>query len=303
MRSILTFAAVAFLLPVIVKNEYYLSTLTIAWLNGMIALGLGLLMGFAGQISLGHGAFYGLAAYFTAIATVNYSLPMELSMPLAVGFVAVVALLVGIPTLKLKGHYLAMATLGFGLIVYIFFNEAITLTGGPSGFVGIPRLQLLGYEFDSERAYYFLTVSVLLVLLIISSNLINSKIGRAFMAIHTSEPGAQAMGIDVFRYKLFVFVLSALFAAVAGVLYAHYLSFVAPSSFGFGFSVKLVVMVVLGGMTSIWGGLVGAVFLTILPELLRAFENIELLLYGAVLIVCIMFMPDGIMGVLGRWKK
>jgi branched-chain amino acid transport system permease protein len=228
---------------------------------------------------------------------------MEVSIPLAVVFVAIVALLVGVPTLKLKGHYLAMATLGFGLIVYIFFNEAITLTGGPSGFVGIPRLKLLGYEFGSERSYYFLTGAVLLVLLMVSSNLINSKIGRAFMAIHTSEPGAEAMGIDVFKYKLFVFVLSAVFAAVAGVLYAHYLSFVAPSSFGFGFSVKLVVMVVLGGMTSIWGGVVGAVFLTILPEVLRAFEDIELLLYGAVLIVCIMFMPDGIMGVFGRWKR
>ncbi|RME68552.1 MAG: branched-chain amino acid ABC transporter permease [Nitrospirae bacterium] len=303
MRGILVFTVLAIAVSFLVKNEYYLSTLTIGFLNAMVALGLGLLMGFAGQISLGHAAFYGLGAYFTGIVTVNYSLPMELSIPLAVVFVGAVALVVGIPTLKLKGHYLAMATLGFGLIVYIFFNEAITLTGGPSGFVGIERLRLMGYEFSSERAYYLLTLAVLLCLLIISSNLINSKIGRAFMAIHSSEPGAEAMGINVFKYKLFVFVLSAVFAALAGTLYAHYLSFVAPSSFGFVFSVKLVVMVVLGGMTSLWGGVVGALFLTILPEVLRAFEDIELLIYGAVLIVCMMFMPEGIMGVFRRWKR
>lgn len=303
MRGVLVFAVLAFALTALVQNEYYLSTLTIGFLNATIALGLGLLMGFAGQISLGHAAFYGLGAYFTGLATANYSLPMELSIPLAVVFVAIVALVVGIPTLKLKGHYLAMATLGFGLIVYIFFNEAITITGGPSGLVGIPRLRLLGYEFSSERAYYFLALTILVVLLVISSNLINSKIGRAFKAIHSSEPGAEAMGINVFKYKLFVFVLSAVFAALAGSLYAHYLSFVAPSSFGFIFSVKLVVMVVLGGTTSLWGGVVGAIFLTILPELLRVFEDIELLVYGVVLVVCMMFMPDGIMGVFKRWKS
>jgi len=303
MKKVAGFGMFLFVLPLFIKNEYYLSTLTISWLNAIIALGLGLLMGFAGQISLGHAAFYGLSAYFTAIATVNYSLPMELTIPLAIVFVGIVALIVGIPTLKLKGHYLAMATLGFGLIVYIFFNEAISITGGPSGFVGIPRLQLFGYEFGSEISYYFLTGAVLVVLLLISSNLINSKIGRAFMAIHTSEPAAEAMGINVFKYKLFVFVLSAVFAAIAGALYAHYLSFVAPSSFGFGFSIKLVTMVVLGGMGSIWGGVVGALFLTILPELLRAFENIELLIYGAILIICMMFLPEGITGVFVRWKR
>jgi branched-chain amino acid transport system permease protein len=189
-----------------------------------------------------------------------------------------------------------MATLGFGIIVYIFFNETISLTGGPSGFIGIPRLSLFGYEFESDLSYYYLTGFALTLVLVISKNLIDSRMGRALRAIHTSEKAAQVVGIDIARYKLFVFVLSAAFAGLAGVLYAHYLMFVAPSSFGFMFSVLLIVMVVLGGMANIWGAVAGAVFLTALPEFLRAFEDIEIVLYGLILVLGMIFLPEGIAG-------
>ena len=298
-RDLLTislFLAGMLLLPRCLTNEYYVNVLIISGLNAIVAVGLNLLLGFAGQISLGHAAFYGLAAYTTSILTTTYSLPIIAGILAGIVLVGLVAYLIGIPTLKLSGHYLAMATLGFGIIVYIVFNETIELTGGPSGFVGIPRLSLFGYSFDSDLSYYYLVICVLAVVLILSLNLLRSRIGRALRAIHTSEKAAQISGIDIARYKLFIFVLSAILAAIAGVLYAHYLEFIAPSSFGFNHSVLLVTMVVLGGMTNVWGAVAGAFFLTMLPEFLRIFENIEFLLYGFILIVCMMFLPEGIVG-------
>lgn len=289
--------------PHLLPNEYYVSILILACINAMIVVGLNLLMGYAGQVSLGHAAFFGLGAYATAILTTTYGAPIPLGMIAGIALAAVVAWLIGIPALKLKGHYLAMATLGFGVIVYIVFNETVDLTGGPSGFVGIPRLSLFGLSFDSDLSYYILLSVLLCLVALFALNLIDSRTGRALRAIHVSEKAAQAAGIDIAKYKLFIFVLSAMFAALAGVLYAHYLCFVAPSSFGFHFSVQLVVMAVLGGMASIWGAVAGAFFLTALPEFLRGFEDIDILIYGAILILCVMFMPDGIAGGLAKLAK
>jgi branched-chain amino acid transport system permease protein len=290
------FALLVLLAPYLLTNDYYLTTLTIAFLNAIIVVGLNLLLGYAGQISLGHGAFYGLGAYTTALATATWGLPIPVGMLAGVATASLVAWIVGIPALRLKGHYLAMATLGFGIIVYIFFNETISLTGGPSGFVGIPRLELFGYAFESDLSYYYLVGGALTLVLIVSLNLIDSRVGRALKAIHTSERAAQASGIDIARYKLLVFVLSAAFAGFSGVLYAHYLTFVAPSSFGFMFSVLLIVMVVLGGMSHLWGAVAGAVFLSVLPEFLRAFEEIEIVIYGLILVLSMVFLPEGIAG-------
>jgi branched-chain amino acid transport system permease protein len=294
------FLGLLLILPHLLPSEYYLNVLIICGLNAMVAVGLNLLLGYAGQISLGHAAFYGLAAYATAILTATFGWPMLLANVAAVLLVALVALLIGIPALKLSGHYLAMATLGFGLIVYILFNETVALTGGPSGFVGIPRFSLLGYTFRSDTSYYYLVAGTLTAIVLLSLNLIRSKLGRAMRAIHSSEKAALVFGIDIAGYKLFVFVLSAVFAGISGVLYAHYLKFVAPSSFGFTFSVLLITMVVLGGMANVWGSVAGAFFLTILPEFLRAFENVDILIYGAILVLCMMFLPEGIAGGLTR---
>ncbi len=299
-RQLFPVAAFALLIlaaPSLLKHDYYyLSILTMAGIFVIIVLGLNLLLGFAGQISLGHGALFGIAAYTTAVLTGTYGLPLVLGMVSGVALTALVALLIGMPVLKLKGYYLAMATLGFGLIVYIVFNEAIGLTGGPSGFVGIPSLEVLGFAFDSDLSNFYLVWGVATLVLLISLNLIHSRYGRALMALHISETAAQSMGINIARHKLFVFVLSAVYAGIAGVLYAHYLNFVAPSSFGFHFSVQLITMVVLGGMASLWGGIAGAVFLTVMPEFLRFYENLEVIIYGLILILCMMFLPKGLAG-------
>jgi len=297
---------VLMLTPTILPNNYYLTIMILGCLHAMIAVGLCLLVGHAGQISLGHAGFYGLAAYTSAYLSTTWGLPVELSMLAGVVLTVVVSILVGMPSLKLKGHYLAMATLGFGIILSILFTETVDITGGPSGFVGIPRLSLAGFELHRD-VDIFRVVAILLCLLVwLCFNVLHSRMGRALRALHTSDQAAQAMGIDVARHKLFVFVLSAGFAGLAGVLYAHYLTFIAPASFGFMFSVELMVMVVLGGMVSVPGAIIGAFFITILPELLRAFEDIEIILFGLILVVCMIFLPDGLAGGSARlwaWVK
>lgn len=298
--SLAVFVVLAAGFPWILTNEYYISILILSGITAIAVVGLNLLLGFAGQISLGHAAFFGISAYTSAILTTNYGFPVLAGVICGIILSGTIAFIIGMPALKLKALSLAMATLGFGLIVYIFFNETITLTGGPSGFVGIPRFNVFGYEFYSDLAYYYLVTGCLTLVIIISLNLINSRAGRALKAIHSSENAARVMGINVFRFKLFVFVLSAVFAALAGGLYAHYLSFVAPSSFGFHASLQLIVMAILGGMSSVWGGVIGALFLTSMPEFLRIYEELETILYGLILILCMMFMPQGLAGGIGK---
>lgn len=286
--------AAILLAPSALPNEYYLTVLIIGGFNAILAMGLNLLMGFAGQVSLGHAAFYGLSAYATGILTATYQWPVLGGAAAGIGLVVAVAYLIGKPTLKLKGHYLAMGTLGFGVIVYIVFNEATGLTGGPSGFTGIPKFRVGGWQPSSDRQYYYLVWGVVFVLLVLAQNLVRSRLGRALRALHTSESAASVLGIDVAKYKLFVFVLSAFYAAVAGALYAHYVTFVSPATFGFPFSVQLVTMVVLGGMASLWGAVAGALFLTALPEFLRVLESFDILVYGAILVLCMIFLPGGL---------
>ena len=287
-------------------NNYYLTILILGCLHAMNAVGLCLLVGHAGQISLGHAGFYGLGAYTSSYLSTTVGLSVGLSMLSGVALTVVVSILVGLPSLKLKGHYLAMATLGFGIILSILFTETVDITGGPSGFVGIPRLSLFGLELRKDVTLYRAVAVMLCLIVWLAFNLLHSRVGRALRALHTSERAAEAMGVDIARYKLLAFVLSAAFSGIAGVLYAHYLTFIAPSSFGFMFSVELIVMVVLGGMISVPGAIVGAFFITVLPEFLRAFENIEVLLFGAILILCMMFLPDGMAGGWNRlwsWGK
>ncbi|HEY3490603.1 MAG TPA: branched-chain amino acid ABC transporter permease [Candidatus Deferrimicrobiaceae bacterium] len=293
LAGLAAFAAAIVLAPFLLP-DYYQSVLIVAGFFAILSMGLNLLLGYAGQISLGHAAFYGLSAYASGILTATYHWPVPAGVAAGVLLSGVTAALIGIPTLKLKGHYLAMGTLGFGVIVYIVLNEAVGLTAGPSGFTGIPRLSAFGRTFTSDREYYFIVWGIAFLLFVLAQNLVHSRMGRALRAIHTSESAASVLGIDVPRYKAFVFVLSAVYAGIAGALYAHFVTFVSPGSFSFNASVQIVTMVVLGGMASLWGALAGAVFLTVLPEWLRAIENYDILIYGAILILTMRFLPGGL---------
>lgn len=296
-REIIKFLIVTvmiFLTPLLVKEGYLLNVMVFIGIHTMLALALNLLLGYAGQISLGQAGFFGLGAYISGILTTTHGINPWAAMLGAALFVTLLALIVGFPILKLKGHYLAMATLGLGIIIYIVFNEAVDHTGGPSGLSGIPNLRLAGISFDSDLKNYYLIWSFTLVSMGLALNLVHSRIGRALRAIHDSEVAARVMGVNARLLKVQIFALSAGLSAVAGSLYAHTMTFVAPASFGFNFSVELVTMVIIGGLASIYGSLLGAALLTLLPEMLRAFQDYDIIVYGLLLIVMTMFMPGGL---------
>ena len=251
-----------FLLTIVIsgyflENLYYLQVLTFIGINTLLALALNMLMGYAGQISLGHAAFYGIGAYGTAILTVHCGFSPWLALPAAVAAAMLVAYVVGIPTLKLSGYYLGMGTLGFGMIVNILFREWSSVTGGASGFIGIPTLELGPVSFASGRNYFYLVWGCVLVGFIACQRIIDSRIGRALRAIHDGENAAAAVGVDTQKLKLQIFVLSAAISALAGFLYAHLVYFISPGTFSFIASIRMVTMVVIGGMASIWGALLG----------------------------------------------
>ncbi len=290
----LIFAALLLLIPLFFKGGYLLNVLLFVGIHTILAIGLNLLLGFAGQISLGHAAFFGLGAYLSGILTATYSVNPWLAMIIAAVVVGIMAFVIGFPILKLKGHYLAMATLGLGIIIYIAFNEAVDLTGGPSGLSGIPNLSLGSLIFDSDLKNYYLIWTFTLATMLLSINLAHSRIGRALRAIHDSEVAARVMGVNARLLKVQIFALSAAISAIAGSLYAHTMTFVSPASFGFNFSIELLTMVVIGGLGSIYGSFLGAALLTLLPEMLRAFQDYDIVVYGLLLILMTMFMPGGL---------
>jgi branched-chain amino acid transport system permease protein len=276
---------------------HYTGIMVFAGIYCLITIGLSLLMGYAGQISLGHAAFYGIGAYVSGVLTVRYGIGPWPAMLAGALVSAAVALAVGAPSLKLRGHYLAMATLAFGIIVNIVFREEADWTGGPDGMVGIPGLSLLGWQIDSTLKYYYLVWAVVAVAFVFTINLIQSPVGRALRAIHASEPASAAMGIPIARYKITVFIFSAVLASLAGSLYAHYMNFINPSAFDLFFSLKLIIMISLGGIHSIWGAVIGAVLIAFLSlEWLHFFEQFEIVVYGTVLLVVTVFLPEGLVG-------
>lgn len=279
------------------RNPYYVGVLVFFGINAIITTGLSLLMGYAGQISLGQAAFYGIGAYTSGVLTAKLGMPVWIGFITAVLLTAMIAYIVGIPTLRLKGHYLAMATLGLGEIVHIVFNELLSLTGGPSGFGNIPLIKILGIELNNDFLYYVLVWAVFSFIFFISLNLIDSRIGRALRAIHKSETTALTLGINIAKLKLQVFILSAVYASIAGFLYAHYVTFLSPGTFSLNFSVLLVTMVAVGGMENIWGALIGTGVLTLLPEYLRIFKDYDILIYGVILISIMLFRPEGLYGI------
>ncbi|MBN1470507.1 MAG: branched-chain amino acid ABC transporter permease [Syntrophaceae bacterium] len=288
------FAAAVLLAPFFLKDSYLLNVIVFVGINTMLAVGLNLLLGYAGQISLGHAAFFGMGAYLSGIITSRFPVEPFLIIVLVALCVGALAFVIGFPVLKLKGHYLAMATLGFGIIMYIIFNETVDWTGGPSGLSGIPSLRIGSLIFDNDWNNYYLVWVFTLAVMLLSINLSQSRIGRALRAIHDSEVAARVMGVNARILKVQIFAVSAVISAVAGSLYAHIMTFIAPASFGFNFSVELLTMIVIGGLGSIYGSFLGAAILTMLPEFLRVFQDFDIVIYGLMLILMTMYMPGGL---------
>jgi branched-chain amino acid transport system permease protein len=286
-------AGIAAGLPLALQGEYARGLATAIAINAIVVLGLNLLMGYAGQVSLGQAAFVGIGAYTSAVLTTRLHVNPWLGLLAAVGLSSLVAMAVGSPLLKLKGHYLAMGTLGLGVIAYIVMVQWDSLTNGTTGISSIPPLAIGSFEFSGARMYYP-AAGFLLLTLLAASNIIASRVGRAMRAVHGSEVAAETAGVDTSRYKLQVFVLSGAFAGLAGSLYAHDATYVVCDTFGFHYSIQLVVMTVLGGMASIWGAPFGAAAVVLIAENLRSYQEYSSILFGGVLVVTMAFLPSGI---------
>ena len=309
--GLLVLALVVAALPLLFPKNYFVTVVGVAvGFHVILAVSLNLLIGYAGQISLGHAAFFGLGAYSSAVLTTRYDWNPWLAMLAGLAVVLVVASLIARPILRLKGHYLAMATLGFGIIVHIVMVQAVALTGGPDGLSGIPGLGALGWSLKTDLHWYWAVAGVMLAVVWLSLNIVDSRTGRALRAVHGSEFAAEMMGIDTTRTKGQVFVLSALISAFAGSLFAHQQGFVSPDSFSFFVSIELVTMVVLGGMASTYGAAFGAVALTLLKAGLVVFHDYEMVILGATLMAIMIFLPQGLFvglarglrAVLSRWR-
>lgn len=281
------------LTPLAVRNPFHLGILNLIGLNVIVVLGLNLFIGYAGQISLGHAAFYGLGAYGSAVLTATWNFPPWPAMFITAVSMGVIALIIGVPTLRLSGHYLAMATLGFNYVVHSLFVQWDTVTGGPDGMAGVPPLSIFGISFDSDIKFHYLVWTFAMISLALCLNLVRSGKGRGLAALAQDEVAAASLGVDVKRDKVGVFVLSAVFASVAGSLYAHYFQYVSPRTFDIFASLDLVIMVVVGGLGSIWGTLFGVGLITSLPHFLDFFETYADIIHGLVLVVILLFLPQG----------
>jgi len=298
-KGLLALAAVIALLPLALPNAYTYEIAILVGLNAIACVGLNLLIGYAGQISLGHAGFFGLGAYGSAILTARYGWPPLAALAAAVAGAALLAWAIGRPILRLRGHALAMGTLGFGIIVSVVIANEDWLTGGPDG-MAVPPFSVFDFVLKSERPWYWVVGALLLAAAWLAQNLIESPRGRALRALHGSEVAAGAVGIDAARHKLSAFVISAVFAAAAGALAAHYSGFITPSKASFLHSIELVTMVVFGGMASTLGAVVGAAVLTTLPQFLTVFKEYEMVLLGAVMMLTMIFMPQGLVPTLEK---
>ncbi len=290
-------------------SEYGLAQLTFVLIYGIVGLGLMLLAGFTGLFSIGHAAFLGVGAYTEAVL-VNMGLPFPLALACAALLSAAVGVIVGLPAMRVKGMYLGIATMAFGFIVAEVFARWESLTGGNAG-LHVKAPAIGGWQLDSGTEFYFLCLLLTVLSTLAIANLLRSPTGRAFVAIRDSEISAQSMGIHLARYKTLSFAVSAALAGLGGALYAHMIKFLSPDQFDLIQSIDLLLMVVIGGLGSIHGAFLGAIFLITMPQLISASKEflpevvaqapgLKAAIYGLVLIAFVLFEP---MGLYGRWLK
>jgi branched-chain amino acid transport system permease protein len=286
-------AAVILAVPAIVHDGYIIQLLNIAILNAIVVLGLNFATGWTGQINFGQAAFYGLGAYTTAIAT-KAGLPWVTTPLLSVLVVIGASLVLGLPTVRLRTYYLAMTTIGFGEIIRLIIVHWEPVTGGTSGLRAIPGISLFGFGPQGQIQHYYLLAATLVLAILVASRIRHSTLGRAMIATRDSEIAAEQSGVDTTRTKLLAFMIGAVYAGLAGCLYASSIRFISPDSFSGTQAVLLMTMLIVGGMGSIGGCVAGAVALTVLPEALRFLGQWYLVLYGLGVIAVIVLAPGGL---------
>lgn len=303
LRTVLLLALLAVLcaLPRLFAMDYYLHIFVMSEIYAVLSLSLALIVGFSGQVSMGHAAFYGIGAYAAALASTRLGLSFWWTFWLGGLFAGLASYLLGILVLRLRGHVLAITTAFFGLLVTVVLNNWIPVTNGPMGIAGIPRptpipLPGLTLVFESRTHYYYLGLVMVLGVVWFLRRIVDSRLGDAMIAVRENEELALSIGIDSMRSKVLAFTIGGTLAGMAGAFYAHYILFVSPVTFTINESINLLIMVIFGGMSTMAGPILGAVCLTILPEFLRVAGSLRLVVYGVALVLFIIWLPMGIWG-------
>lgn len=302
--KILFFASAALLLlflPLLIESDYVMHLLIMSGIYIISTQSLNFIAGYMGAISIGHAAFCGIGAYTSALLALHFGLPFWVTSACGTGLAGLVGLFLAIPTLKLKSSYLVITTIAFGKIVHLLFVNTIWLTRGPLGLLGIPapfelNIGPLRVDFGSKAHYYYFVLGAVCLVMVLFHRLVNSRTGRAVMAIREDDIAAEVIGVDVMYHKIMVFVIGTGAAGFAGTLYAHYIHFISPETFSIYESITLLIMVIVGGSGSFFGPILGAVSITFLLEQLRFLSDYRLMIYGVILFFVIFFMPRGLIG-------
>ena len=271
----------------------------------ILAVSLNIVVGFAGQISLGHAAFFAIGAYTSTLLAVKWGIPFWFGI-FAAGIVSLAfGILLGIPTLRVRDIYLSVVTICFGLMVQLALVNLESITGGARGIYGIPRPAIAGFAFSTPQSFYYLILFFALLTISSSLRLLRSRFGRAFLSIRENELAAETVGIRTTYYKILAFAVSSFYAGFAGSLYAHYVSYINPDAFTFGTSIDVLVMIVIGGLGNVWGSVIGAIVISLLPEYLRFMQQYYRAVFGIGLIFMMVFMRSGIVSTLQKipWAR
>ncbi|HEY4439571.1 MAG TPA: branched-chain amino acid ABC transporter permease [Candidatus Elarobacter sp.] len=291
------------LIPVLVHSDYILTVCVTAGVYAIVVMGLGILLGFTGQMSLAQAAFFGVGAYTSGYLTTQLGWSVWLGILGAMIVTGIVALVVGYPCLRLSGHYLALATIGFGIIVQLVLINWKGWTNGSDGMTGIPAPSIGSLVLDTYAKYFYLVLIAVVLCAYVAWRIKTTRVGRALEAIRENEIAARACGIDATRYKIIAFVFAGVYAGLAGSLLAHSTKFLSPDSYSFDQSVVFLVMLILGGSSSIGGAILGAVILEFLPEVLRPLKSSYIMVYGAAVVVMIIYMPRGLAGLFANLRR
>lgn len=313
--KILLLLAVCILVPtlmyagVLPSSNYIMLLLAFICVYSIITSGLDLLFGYSGQVSLGHAGFFAIGAYVSAllsltrgdfglIAWTGISLPPFLSMLLGATVAMVIGILLALPSCRLVYHFLTLFTMAFGQLVYLLCATATSVTNGYSGLISIPKMSLFGYRLNNNFKFYLFALAILVLVLIAKYHIINSRVGRAFIAIRDNPQAANGCGIDVTKFKVTAFAMSAFCAGLGGAMYAHLITFISPETFVYAQSVAFLTMLLIGGNGSFAGPIIGATIITVLQESVQALADYQKLIYGILLLVAVLFLPRGFNGLI-----
>ncbi|MDR7857500.1 branched-chain amino acid ABC transporter permease [Tissierella sp.] len=290
-------------LPFYVKNLYYLHVINLAGIYALVTIGLNILSGYTGQTSMGQAGFFAIGTYVSALAMMNFDIPFFVAAILSIIVSLIFGLLISIPTMKLSGPYLVLATVGFGEIIRLVLLNWTPVTKGAAGLTGIPYPEIFGLQIKTEPQFFYLIFAFVVLGTYIAIRLTKSKVGRTLSAIREDEISTEAMGVPVDKYKIAAFAISAMFAGIAGALFGSFSGVTSPDNFTFDESVAFLCMSVIGGNKTILGGIFGAFVLTILSEYLRVFQGARLIVYGLILVLTVIYMPNGLVGIFNDLKN